>query len=604
MVSEEFVMTASIFSSLVKLSVWVFLSAGLILYNKYILSQMGFPFPVSLTLWHQLFCTCLVWTMRALNISDAKSANISSEDYLKRVVPVGLIFAVVLWFGNAAYLYLSVSFIQMTKAFMPALVYFVGMCFGQQTLSLPKILNLFIVVIGTLIASYGEMAFVLQGFVFLLASLVLEAVRICLLQILLQKPELKLNPVQTMMYVSPVTAAALSAVAFSIEGPQVLNARTAFTGAALGAIFLTNAVCAFALNFIMFKVIKDLDGLTVNVAGVVKDCLLIGLSYVLFHSPVTWIQLLGYAIALGGVFKYNLDMLRIKTSYVFFDKCLVLPKNVFGTTYMLIIIACVCVLAVIFSRQAEGAVADILVPRSQIFFHGEAPAVKIIVNSQQSDVAREFLLKSLLEYRVNDITDIIFVVGGEYSTYDRRGHGRMRNIRWVGVEYNAIDFNGLIWASENLGEKDWFLYVHDTVRFGQNFRRILQGLSMATNKMLYSISMNMGTYLVHDLKRTKIRAKLVELKDSREPIAVKKKQAIIEEDVVFKMLASPVIGGNDTRHVVAGPSDVYGTGTQRITEYYANLDLYKFKANWGQLDVKEGVVELNIKRRNRNLLTP
>ena len=101
---KELVMTASVFSSLVKLSVWVLLSAGLVLYNKYILSQMGFPFPVSLTLWHQLFCTCLVWIMRSLNISDAKSASISTEDYLKRFVPVGLIFAVVLWFGNAAYI--------------------------------------------------------------------------------------------------------------------------------------------------------------------------------------------------------------------------------------------------------------------------------------------------------------------------------------------------------------------------------------------------------------------------------------------------------------------------------------------------------------------
>jgi len=334
-------MSTNIFSSLFKLSAWVFLSAGLILYNKYILSQMGFPFPVSLTLWHQLFCTCVVWIMRALSMPDAKSASISTEDYLKRVVPVGVIFAAVLWFGNAAYLYLSVSFIQMTKAFMPALVYFVGMCFGQQTLSLPKTLNLIIVVIGTLIASYGEVAFVLEGFVFLLASLVLEAVRICLLQILLQKPELKLNPIQTMMYVSPITAAALSAVTFFIEGPQVLKARTAFTGVKLGAIFLTNAVCAFALNFVMFKVIKDLDGLTVNVAGVVKDCLLIASSYVLFHSPVTWIQILGYAIALGAVFKYNLDKLGIKTRYNFFDDCLLLPKNVFGTRYMLIIIACV-----------------------------------------------------------------------------------------------------------------------------------------------------------------------------------------------------------------------------------------------------------------------
>ena len=573
----------SIFSSLVKLTAWVFLSAGLIIYNKYILSRMGFPFPVFLTLWHQLFCTCLVWIMRALNMTDAKSASISTEDYLKRIVPVGLIFAAVLWFGNAAYLYLSVSFIQMTKAFMPALVYFVGMCFGQQTLSLPKIVNLFFIIIGTLIASYGEVDFVLEGFVFLLASLVFEAVRICLLQILLQKPELELNPVQTMMYVSPITSVALSAVAFSIEGPQVLSARTSFTGAVLGAIFLTNAACAFSLNLIMFKVIKDLDGLTVNVAGVVKDCLLIGLSYVLFHSSVTWIQIIGYAVALGGVFKYNLDRLGLKIRHSCYD--------VFDDSFFkIIILLCVCVLAVMLSHRAEGAGADILVSHPQTY---HAPAAKVVINSQQLDIAREFLLKSLLEYRVNDCSDIIFVVGGENSTYDRRGHGRMRNIRWVSVEYNAIDFNGLIWASENLGENDWFLYVHDTVQFGQKACGILQGLSNATKRMLPAISMNMGTYLVRDLQRNETRAKLVELKDSQKPLAVRKKEAISTEDIIFNMLASPAIGGNDTRYVVAGPSDVYGTGTQRITEYYANLDLYKFKANWGPLH-QIGVVELNI----------
>jgi len=57
------------------------------------------------------------------------------------------------------------------------------------------------------------------------------------------------------------------------------------------------------------------------------------------------------------------------------------------------------------------------------------------VRLQQWGVAREFLLESLLEYRVNDIADIIFVVGGENLIYDRRGHGRTRNVSWVSVEY-------------------------------------------------------------------------------------------------------------------------------------------------------------------------
>ena len=39
------------------------------------------------------------------------------------VAPSGALFACTLWFGNAAYTYLSVSFIQMLKALMPAAVY-------------------------------------------------------------------------------------------------------------------------------------------------------------------------------------------------------------------------------------------------------------------------------------------------------------------------------------------------------------------------------------------------------------------------------------------------------------------------------------------------
>ena len=39
----------------------------------------------------------------------------SAETYLRAVVPIGACFAGTLWLGNAAYLYLSVAFIQMLK---------------------------------------------------------------------------------------------------------------------------------------------------------------------------------------------------------------------------------------------------------------------------------------------------------------------------------------------------------------------------------------------------------------------------------------------------------------------------------------------------------
>ena len=38
------------------------------------------------------------------------------KEYINRVIPIGALYAASLWLSNSAYLHLSVSFIQMTKA--------------------------------------------------------------------------------------------------------------------------------------------------------------------------------------------------------------------------------------------------------------------------------------------------------------------------------------------------------------------------------------------------------------------------------------------------------------------------------------------------------
>jgi hypothetical protein len=36
---------------------WIGTSAGVILYNKWILTVWGFEYPITLTMWHMVFCT-------------------------------------------------------------------------------------------------------------------------------------------------------------------------------------------------------------------------------------------------------------------------------------------------------------------------------------------------------------------------------------------------------------------------------------------------------------------------------------------------------------------------------------------------------------------
>ncbi|MBA0683799.1 hypothetical protein Goari_025428 [Gossypium aridum] len=71
-------------------------------------------------------------------------------------------------------------------------------------------------------------------------------------------------------------------------------------------IFFSNALCALALNLSTFLVIGRTGAVTIRVAGVLKDWILIALSTVIFpESTITGLNIIGYAIALCGVVMYN-----------------------------------------------------------------------------------------------------------------------------------------------------------------------------------------------------------------------------------------------------------------------------------------------------------
>lgn len=72
------------------------------------------------------------------------------------MLPIGALFAATLAAGNAAYLHLSVSFIQMLKASMPLLVYLLAAAAGAERLERGALANLLLVVCGVAAASYGE----------------------------------------------------------------------------------------------------------------------------------------------------------------------------------------------------------------------------------------------------------------------------------------------------------------------------------------------------------------------------------------------------------------------------------------------------------------
>ena len=203
---------------------WITISSAVVIYNKWILTVLKFPYPIALTMAHMalntIFATIGVWS--GLVPLDKKSMSISA--YIRGILPIAGLFSIVLWFGNTAYLYLSVSFIQMLKAIMPALVYVVSVSMGLTTFGAGKVLNILLICVGVAIASYGELLFNFTGFSLQITSSLAEALRLALLQILVQKLGLKLNPISTVYYIAPPCFLFLSVPFFLAELPQMVRA--------------------------------------------------------------------------------------------------------------------------------------------------------------------------------------------------------------------------------------------------------------------------------------------------------------------------------------------------------------------------------------------
>lgn len=73
---------------------------------------------------------------------------------------------------------------------------------------------------------------------------------------------------------------------------------------------ITNALVAFCLNVAVFLLIGKTSALTMNVAGVVKDWLLIGISVWIFHASVSVLNISGYLLAFSAVCWYNYQKIQ------------------------------------------------------------------------------------------------------------------------------------------------------------------------------------------------------------------------------------------------------------------------------------------------------
>merc|ERR1711915_698731 len=155
---------------------------------------------------------------------------------------------------------------------MPVAVYSIGVSLKRDKFVPNTMANMIGISVGVAIAAYGEAKFDSWGVLLQLGAVAFEATRLVLIQILLTSKGITLNPITTLYYVAPCCLLFLTVPWLFVEFP-VLKETSTFHFDYF--IFGTNSLCAFALNLAVFLLIGKTSALTMNVAGVVKDCILI-----------------------------------------------------------------------------------------------------------------------------------------------------------------------------------------------------------------------------------------------------------------------------------------------------------------------------------------
>ncbi|GFZ50579.1 hypothetical protein JCM24511_08336 [Saitozyma sp. JCM 24511] len=278
-------------------AIWISLSGGMIIFNKWIFTTKGFAFIMGTNILR--FTTNLLPEAETPlpDLAGTKVTGLQRRIWTTAIVPIGCLYSVSLVLSNAAYVHLSVYLVQMIKASIPVLAHLIS-CHLQGLNAITAII-LLMVGSGCIIASTGQMRYNVLGLACQSGAVVAEASRLVVIQVLLK--DIKLNPLLSLYYYAPVCLAAIAFEFPFLEGSGPFRALPS-----LGwPILLANGLLSFALNVASVLLIRSSGSVVSSLSGVLKDIILIFLSVTFLGSAVSPQQILGYGLALLGLILFK-----------------------------------------------------------------------------------------------------------------------------------------------------------------------------------------------------------------------------------------------------------------------------------------------------------
>ncbi|KAG4920629.1 hypothetical protein JHK82_049581 [Glycine max] len=278
------------------ISFWYASNIGVLLLNKYLLSNHGFRYPIFLTLCHMMACSILSYVAIAW-LKMVPMQTVRSRVQFVKISSLGLIFCLSVVGGNISLRYLPVSFNQAVGATTP---FFTAVFAYLMTLRREGWLTLLIFGIGEIVC---------WGWFFLMLDLLATAARALktvLQGVLLSSEGEKLNSMNLLMYMAPVAVAFLLPTSIIMEEDVIgITISLAREDSSILWLLMFNSALAYFVNLTNFLVTKHTSALTLQVLGNAKGAVAVVISILIFRNPVSVTGMCGYSLTVIGVILYS-----------------------------------------------------------------------------------------------------------------------------------------------------------------------------------------------------------------------------------------------------------------------------------------------------------
>ena len=306
-------------------------------YNKWMFDgkHLDFHFPLFTTSLHMLVQFCLstlvlffVPSLRPshtsqpyerlpsnpLPLDDHDSSKpkpiITPAFWLTRLLPCGTATSLDIGLGNTSLRYITLTFLTMCKSSSLAFVLLFAFLFRLESPSYKLILIIATMTVGVIMMVAGEADFKPLGFALVIASSFFSGFRWGLTQILLLRHPATSNPFATLFFLAPIMFISLFTIAGLAEGPTAVLAGLSDLadkkGGVLSILLLLFPGClAFCMTTSEYSLLQRTNVVTLSICGIFKEVVTITAAEIVYHDPLTPINVSGLLITIGSIASYN-----------------------------------------------------------------------------------------------------------------------------------------------------------------------------------------------------------------------------------------------------------------------------------------------------------